>query len=305
MLKPIFSLQSQRLKYKIWIIYALLSVIPTLFFIYLLVKISPGLSVNTSILLSIFIGFGGILLMSIAAFWLLRRSLSSIEQLNQKTENFLAATRKEGIKLATGDEVEKMGHYFDKILSELQSKMKEANEYARELSDMNKKLAQMAIKDNLTGLFNRSYIMERLESEFLQTQQFKHPLSLMMIDIDNFKKCNDTYGHLAGDRILQEVALLINSQRRPIDTPARYGGEEFLIIMPEIPKIKALDLAENIRQQIANHSFIIPESSQPIHLTISVGVIDHTNGITNFEEMIHLADQALYEAKRKGKNYVC
>ncbi|MCK4908743.1 MAG: diguanylate cyclase [Planctomycetes bacterium] len=299
-----FSLQPRSLKYKLWIVYSLLSVIPFLFFLYIIKKIFPQVSLDSSMLISLALGLGAILMMSLASFWLLRRSVVSIEKINRKAHDFFSDTKNEDIKLAAGDEVETMSHYFSEMMIELQAKMKQANDYARDLSEMNKKLARLAIKDSLTNLFNRAYIVNRLEAEFQRAKEFKHSLSVLLIDIDDFKKCNDNYGHLTGDQILQQTAILMNSHHRLIDILARYGGEEFLLIMPEISIAAAKKIAEKIRRSIADYHFTSNSATGSIRVTVSIGGSHYVSGMSKYEDMIQVADQALYEAKRKSKNKV-
>ncbi|SMP07794.1 diguanylate cyclase (GGDEF) domain-containing protein [Desulfurobacterium pacificum] len=164
----------------------------------------------------------------------------------------------------------------------------------------NKQLFEKATKDPLTGLYNRRYLFEYLKAKLEERKQFKFPLSLVMIDIDHFKKINDTYGHLIGDCILKEIALILRKSVRVSDCVARYGGEEFVIVMPFARLSGACKKMEKIRKEIENHSFC---KDIGIKVTISAGVTEYKDGMS-IEEFIERADENLYEAKRSGRNRV-
>jgi diguanylate cyclase (GGDEF)-like protein len=310
--------KSLGLKYKLWIAYILLSVIPTLFFIYLL---SNGFVINLQLdnipknqIITLGIGIGAIVLMSISALFLLYRPVSSLEQVSKKTMGFVKEYLPKDIISDTTDEVEKLNISFMEIFKEVQLKVQEANKYAKELSELNKKLSYLAIKDDLTSLYNQVYIKERLDNEFKRARQFNQPISILMIDIDNFKRYNDTYGHLTGDNCLKTVSRLIKEGIRDIDIPSRYGGEEFLVILPNTKSSEALHIAENVRRTIADQSLRIISPSyqnieeQTIHIaiTVSIGIECYIQGsdIETAEELIRASDNALDQAKKKGKNQV-
>lgn len=302
------SLDSQRLKYKLGIMYAVMTIIPVLFLLYIILQtIFPSLRLaetSNSLITSLIVGVVAILLMSFAGVLLMYRSLSSLENITRKTETFLTETHHPSITLVTNDEVEKMSHYFTNILVELQNKMTQANQFAKELAEANRKLAQLALKDGLTNLYNQTYIKERLQQEFARAQRFRHSLGIIMLDIDNFKSFNDNYGHLKGDIALKTVSRLIISNLRPTDIPSRYGGEEFLIILPETDKSTIKEIAERIRASVANYSFESASPDKNERLTISVGIANYANSASNVDILIDQADMALYQSKRNGKNQI-
>ncbi|MEZ4598760.1 MAG: diguanylate cyclase [Syntrophotaleaceae bacterium] len=157
-------------------------------------------------------------------------------------------------------------------------------------------LARMALCDGLTGLYNRAYFDATLEKEIARSRRSKLPLSLLLVDLDHFKKINDNHGHLVGDRVLANVAAALRDQSRVADTVCRYGGEEFAIILPETPLAGAQLVAERIRRQIS-------ELKLEVSVTTSIGI----NCAEHYEELvpdllIAGADSALYAAKRKGRN---
>ncbi|MDD5211942.1 MAG: diguanylate cyclase [Sulfuricurvum sp.] len=161
-----------------------------------------------------------------------------------------------------------------------------------------KELEAIAMIDKLTHLYNRRKMDECLYIEVEKSKRYNKPLSVIMIDIDYFKKVNDTYGHQTGDTVLQKVAELINDNTRKIDCCARYGGEEFLIMCPETPKDGAIILAEQIRQTVENYSFETVK-----HLTISLGIASYDDA-DDMMTLIKKSDEALYMAKHQGRNQV-
>jgi diguanylate cyclase (GGDEF)-like protein len=163
-----------------------------------------------------------------------------------------------------------------------------------------KDVENMAIKDSLTGLHTRRYLMERFEEEFARTGLKGLSLSILMIDVDNFKRINDEYGHLAGDQVLREVGHLIGQTIRGIDIAGRYGGEEFCVILPDTDKPGALLAAERVRLAIADQKIRAYDAS--VHVTVSVGVATIPDDAHHMGELMDKADWALYRAKRLGRN---
>jgi diguanylate cyclase (GGDEF)-like protein len=178
---------------------------------------------------------------------------------------------------------------------------RELEEKSAELVAVNKKLSQLAITDSLTQIFNRRRFNEILNKEIKRFSRRKYSaLSLMMIDIDHFKKLNDTYGHLAGDTVLREIAKLLREGVRETDTVARFGGEEFVIVLPDTRLDGAAHKAEILVKRTEATEF--PGHDTAIHVTISIGVAAYASGSP--QDLIHAADLALYQAKRSGRNAV-
>lgn len=161
-----------------------------------------------------------------------------------------------------------------------------------------KKLEEVSVRDKLTGAFNRVKLDEVLESEVHRAKRYKHPFSIILLDIDDFKQTNDTYGHLVGDAILVEMKKVIELSLRSTDILGRWGGEEFMIICPETSLDEGKIVAEKVRAKIANHAF--PHVKQK---TASFGVSSYRDE-ERLESMIKRCDEALYEAKNLGKNRV-
>jgi len=171
---------------------------------------------------------------------------------------------------------------------------------------MEEELRYLSMRDGLTSLFNRRTFDEELENEWRRALRSPAPFSLIMIDIDFFKKFNDTYGHQNGDLCLRGVANVIaSSARRPGDLTARYGGEEFAVILPNTPAVDAVSIAEHIRRDVEGLAYPHETSKAWGVVTVSVGVgtVFPERGKSQ-EDVVRLADTALYTAKKEGKNRV-
>jgi diguanylate cyclase (GGDEF)-like protein len=165
-------------------------------------------------------------------------------------------------------------------------------------------IKNIALYDTLTGLYNRRYFEERLGVETQKSFYSGTPLSLVMVDIDHFKKVNDTFGHTGGDQALCKTSSLLKNSIRKKDTVARYGGEEFILILPEAGLEESFIIAERIRRLVENTSFEIGQAQ--VNLTISMGISNFpSHRAKSKEELVRMADQALYDSKRGGRNKVC
>jgi diguanylate cyclase (GGDEF)-like protein len=161
---------------------------------------------------------------------------------------------------------------------------------------------RMAITDGLTNLANRKQLDTVLAEELPRAQRHGRHLSLLMIDIDHFKKVNDTYGHLTGDSVLRGLAQALQKRLRPNDKLARYGGEEFCLVLPETSLSSAVRIAEDLRAIVANQAFAA--EGQEIHVTVSMGLAA-AKPIMTVEQLYKAADDMLYKAKNSGRNRVC
>jgi diguanylate cyclase (GGDEF)-like protein len=165
-------------------------------------------------------------------------------------------------------------------------------------------VSQQAVTDELTGLANNRALRDWLAREAARATRFSHDLSLLMLDIDDFKQVNDTYGHLQGDAVLRLVGEILESEARAVDQPARYGGEEFVVALPETDTEGAVGLAERIRARIAAQGVPRVDGDGAIRVTASLGVASIPATARDVQELIAVADAALYEAKRAGKDRV-
>ena len=167
-------------------------------------------------------------------------------------------------------------------------------------------LTKLTITDSLTGLLNRRYLYERLKDELARSERYGHQLSILMLDLDGFKYCNDTFGHSFGDKTLVIVAEALLNAVRSMDVVARVGGDEFMIILPETPEQAAVEIAERVRGMIATQA-VFPEDparSGPCSLTASIGIACYPKSGATLEVLLENVDKALYRVKNKGKNTI-
>jgi len=256
-----------------------------------------------------------------------------IEDLKSTNGTFVNGKRIDSIELHHGDEinvgnftiifddgrgiegiydetqVESAGNETQRLVAEYKSLAEKIRErdvalslkrYHEKVLKSRKKLTRQANFDRLTDLYNRRYFDKVIEEKFSEAHRQKYPLSLLFVDIDHFKKVNDTFGHDKGDGVLRGVAHIIRALCRKDDIVARYGGEEFVILFPKMDAKNATQIAETIRK-------IIEEKSSEIvglKVTISIGVATDFNQMTNAQELTKIADRALYQAKSLGRNCV-
>ena len=206
----------------------------------------------------------------------------------------------------------------EKMRLEMEALRGERDQYAREFEELkqlyNEKLKEietlreeavvLSYIDDMTGIYNHRFFIQQLTMEMERQRRYSFPLSLLMIDIDDFKHYNDTNGHLAGDQALRKTAHLIHNGVRKTDVVARYGGEEFSAILINAGKEEALEIAERVRRIVAETHFP-NEAFQPGgNLTVSIGVSTFAPPIATLTDLLREADNVLYQAKRKGRNRV-
>lgn len=168
-------------------------------------------------------------------------------------------------------------------------------------------LERESITDPLTEIYNRRYMDRRLAEELARAQRYGLPLSVLLLDIDHFKHTNDTFGHAAGDLVLRELGNVIMHAVRGSDVVARYGGEELLVIAPNTPPAAGGVAAERLRRIVESHEVVLPGPAGQQHLirlTISIGVAGLGQQVDTAQTLLHRADEALYRAKRAGRNRV-
>ena len=244
------------------------------------------------------------------------QSLALADQFNlYKQETFNAQSalmnqQKEALKLT-----EALTQTLEHAREELEDKVMERTQA---LTEVNERLANEVLEreraqreaellarvDPLTGLFNRRHFSHLSELEFKNALRYKHPISILIFDIDRFKKVNDTFGHQAGDKALVHVAEVFQQQARSSDVLARYGGEEFIALLPETDHSSARQYAERLRKTLQDS--VAQVNGHPIPLTVSIGItgMEITSELENLEELLKEADEALYQAKRSGRNRV-
>lgn len=172
--------------------------------------------------------------------------------------------------------------------------------WAAHLQRLNRRLRELALEDELTGLANARAFHDELDREVARAERSGHDLSLVLADLDHFKRVNDERGHLTGDRVLAGIGRLLAEHSRDADVAARYGGEEFAIILPGTGLAEAKQIAERLRREVEGAE---PNGKLPLHLTASFGVTSRRTGETPVTFFAR-ADQALYKAKRAGRNCV-
>jgi diguanylate cyclase (GGDEF)-like protein len=171
-----------------------------------------------------------------------------------------------------------------------------------QLQAANAQLQQLSRTDRLTGLYNRGHWEESLKGAYARHQRHGNATSLVMLDIDNFKRINDTYGHLAGDKVIEEIARLIHEHARETDVAGRYGGEEFAVVLSDTDKTNGWVFAERLRKAVEGLEVL--HNGQSIRFTISLGVADLSQPSINYADLIAWADHALFASKKAGRNRV-
>lgn len=219
------------------------------------------------------------------------------------------------IMLTAADDIERKVELLDKGAADYVTKPFHPKELAArvrvhlrlkllsdEVQAANARLEALATTDELTGLSNRRLFEQLLALEHQRTIRYKTPLSIALVDVDNFKDVNDTYGHQMGDEVLRNLGTLIHSAIRTTDLAARYGGEEICILLPHTPLAGAMELAERLRILVEQATHILGDHT--ISKTISIGVACSLSGEETSAELLKRADEALYAAKRSGRNRV-
>jgi diguanylate cyclase (GGDEF)-like protein len=189
----------------------------------------------------------------------------------------------------------------EKVLTILAGSAAMAYENAR----LQKQLEDLSTTDDLTGVHNFRYFTDRFEDEERRARRYDQPLSLIMVDLDWFKSCNDTFGHQAGNMVLRGIARIIKTVVRDTDVVCRYGGEEFIVILPQTRNSDALEIGERIRTEVDRSDFSAEGLPKTIHVTVSVGVSTYPENGGTAERLVDHVDRALYQAKGQGKNRVC
>jgi diguanylate cyclase (GGDEF)-like protein len=202
------------------------------------------------------------------------------------------------LPVLSGGEVGYLTEVFNNMVVRLRQGHQALDAANETLRRKNEELETLSVTDGLTGLHNRRRLMESLADEVRRSQRLKHSFSVLMVDVDHFKKYNDSFGHLAGDGVLARVATLLREATREVDDVARYGGEEFLVMLPETGMTEALEIAERVRARVAAEVF------PGRRITVSIGVSEFPLYGNTPELVIAAADEALYEAKREGRDRV-
>ena len=217
------------------------------------------------------------------------------------------AQRVETFSAVRHDEVGTLMNSFSRMLATIEDQAGEVHRFAQRferayanLEETNARLQEASFKDEVTGLYNRRFFSVRLEEEVARYRRFGHPVSVVLLDLDGFKALNDDLGHAAGDEALRVVGEALLGHSRGINVISRYGGDEFAVLLVETPKDGAERYAQRIRAAIAAHAF-----AHGRRVTASFGVAALPEDIGPAGDLVRAADEALYDAKRAGKNCVC
>jgi diguanylate cyclase (GGDEF)-like protein len=205
-----------------------------------------------------------------------------------------------GVLIAEATMVNQFTEMDQKVFAILASEAGMAYENSR----LHQELEKLVVIDDLTDVYNYRFFNEKLTEEARRAARYSQPLSLIMVDLDSFKHCNDTYGHEVGNQVLRGVSRAIMASVRDIDTVARYGGEEFIVILPQTEHDDAVTIAERIRSQIEAATLAKTDTGEPIRVTASVGLTTYPDNGCEVDNLVRLVDQAMYRAKGAGKNRV-
>lgn len=198
--------------------------------------------------------------------------------------------------------LDEIQHNIEDIISQFDVPTDNKTDVIKKINFIYNQSKYLSITDDLTGLYNRRHFESNFEREFLRAKRYGSKLSVAIVDIDFFKKINDTYGHLCGDYVLREIAYNMETTFRKTDMAFRYGGEEFVVILTETEANSALIPLERLRKKIEMTEFKYKASN--FHVTISIGLNSNVNDYENQEDFLESADKALYEAKNSGRNQI-
>ena len=294
----------QRLKKRIVLALALSSILPVLVLAYVVTSyVLPNLNPAHTVR---FFGLQLLLVFTLVAMvaggyviYDLGRIVARIAELMSKERHLPVPTR--------GDEVGTLMESFSKMLGTIEQQALEINTFAmrldaayKELENTNARLKETSFKDDVTGLYNRRFFSIRLEEELSRHRRFNHPVSVVLFDLDGFKAVNDELGHAVGDETLRDIAQILMKHSRGINVVSRYGGDEFAILLVETSKAGARLNADRIRQVVSQYPF---SHGKPVTASFGVASLPDDEAATS-EDLFRAADEALYMAKRAGKNQV-
>jgi len=252
------------------------------------------------------VGWTLLILAGLVIIYYFNRNLQRpIEKLNRGFQG-VSHGRWNHVSLDQNDELADLAKEFNTMIERMSSSYEELENEVRsrtaELFELNKRLESLAITDGLSGLFNHRHFYERLHQEYNRALRYNRPLTVLMIDIDYFKQYNDANGHMAGDKVIMNVAKILLKESRKSDIVARYGGEEFVIISPELDEAQSIAFAERLRTGVERFKFTNGKTQPNGSVTISIGIVLSPDISVDPESFLKKADLALYQAKRAGRN---
>ena len=299
------ALAGERLRRKIFLGLTLSSVLPLLILGYVAHRyVLPSLDATDA---TAYVGFLVLVLFTVLAMlaggyiiWDLGRTVAGLAQRLARESGM------DGLEKRS-DEVGTLIGSFNKMLSTIEQQAVEINTFGsrldaayKELESTNARLKEFSFRDDVTGLYNRRFFGIRLEEEISRYRRFNHPVSVLMMDLDGFKAINDSLGHAVGDETLREVGQILLKHSRGINVVCRYGGDEFAVLLVETSKAGARLYGDRVRKVISSYSF---PHGRAITASLGIGSLPDDEASTS-EDLIRAADEALYAAKRAGKNQV-
>lgn len=196
-------------------------------------------------------------------------------------------------------------HEHDARLKALEDRVTALQLENLDLMAKNSFLSEISARDSLTGLYNRWYVMEKIDSEMNRALRHGYAMSVVMLDLDHFKNINDSYGHPAGDAVLRSVGQMVKESCRVYDVPGRYGGEEFCIVLPDTKVSGTATVAERIRARLESTPLVIGDSTVTVTASIGIAGMDSAaEGVLSASALVDRADRALYAAKKQGRNRI-
>ncbi len=230
----------------------------------------------------------GGLLAAVLGFVIAGNITNPVKKLMETTKKVASGDLNQEVQIDSSDEIGALASSF--------------NQMTKDLEKMHRQSENLANTDALSGLYNYRYFYEQLEREIKEAQEYHYPLSLVVVDVDYFKKYNDAYGHLEGDMILKELGEILKASIRKTDVAARYGGDEFTVILPRVEREEAIGFAERVRQKVKETAFA-KEGVQPLgDLTVSLGIAVYPEDAESSKDLVKKADDAMYEAKKAGRD---
>lgn len=243
------------------------------------------------------------LIVAAAALYLGHSIVVPLQRLIDATKKIVKGDLKVQLDVTNNDELGRLTQMFNKMTDKLRQNHDEILAANHSMQQQNKLLETLSITDGLTGLYNRNKLNMIIADQLARFERNKRPFSVLMIDVDYFKTLNDSLGHIAGDKILVDVANILNQSIRSVDFAARYGGDEFVIILTETTVEEALKTAERIRTKVLNINDQVEQAEdQPVNITLSIGIIQSERQDMSTTLLLARVDDALYEAKRGGRN---
>jgi len=245
---------------------------------------------------------GLLLFIGLGAYLLGLTLVRPLDRLTGGASKVAAGDLEVDLPVLSRSEVGYLTEVFNDMVARLRHAREELAAINKTLRKKNKELHELSITDSLTGLYNHKHLMETLDNEVARSKRHKHDFAVLVVDIDDFKEYNNTYGHLAGDEVISRLASVFKKSVRSCDYVARYGGEEFILVLPEIGPKDGVKAAERIRKKVVKEKFA--GDGEPRGVTVSVGVASYPKDGDDPQAIIGRADAALYKAKESGRNQV-